>query len=289
MKTTVKEFILSNFTDDHFERLVHHLIIEDIHLYVLEEETAMLAEAYLQQGRSCTEKNTFKALHAIQALQKEDLNSLHSFVHNLPVAFLAAEEMALHIGLEAHEVTISNYRAFVDQELVNKAVKLIRFIYEVLESPPGEPLAGTSGLFKEWMKVEPNPDTTGQSHVKITDQAIYSSGYCVHILLDNRIRHLSSEAHMSYLRQWDVVIPVPPVQFVEFVALAEDLVTGNEYRLEPFTHYLDEPITIPSDEQEVTYSLLEQFITLLTSQGFTVDEQLDSIQYYDQNFESRYM
>lgn len=287
MNTTVKEFIISNFTDDHFERLVHHLIIEDICFY--EPEVADLGTAYLQQSRNYTEKNTFTVLQAIQELQKEDLNSLYSFVQKLPVAFLAKEEAELDIGMEAHEVTISNYQIFVEQELVNKAVKLIRFIYEVLGSQTGEPLVVTSEIFKEWMKLESNPDTIGRSHVEITDQAIYSSDYCVHILLDNRTRYLSAEAQRAYRLRWDDDIPVTPVQFVEFEILAEDLVMENEYRLEPFTHYLNEPITVPSAADEVIYNLLEQFISLLTSQGFTEDEQLDAIQYYDQKFDSRYM
>lgn len=196
--------------------------------------------------------------------------------------------MALDIGLEAHEVTQSNYQIFIDQELLNKTVDLIRFIYEVLESQPGEPLATTSKLYSEWLKLDDHAGTSCESFVEITDQAIYSSGYCVRILLDNRTRYVSDEVQRVYRLRWDADIPVTPITFAEFEAIAEDLNMEHEYRLEPFTHYLNEPITIPSVSEEVIYELLEQFIILLTAQGFTEQEQQETVQYYDQHFDYQY-
>ena len=285
MNTTVKGFIINNLSDEHFERLVYRLIIEEFCKY--EPNLSDQGTAYYLQNRCYTEKNTYTILQAIQNLQKEDLDSLYHSIVKMPIAFLEGEP-ALEIDLEAHEVTESNYQLFIDQELLNKTADLIRFIYEVSESRPGEPLAVRSELYNEWLKFEGHTGTPSRSYVEISNRAGYSFGYCVCMLLDSRTRYVSAEAQSSYRSRWDADVPVSAIKFAEFDEIAEDLEMDNEYRLEPFTHYLNEPITVPPVSDEVIYDLVEQLIILLTAQGFTEQEQQESVHHYDQQFDVRY-
>lgn len=67
MKTTVKDFILDNMTDLHFERLVNLLLIEQVQTFVHSMEDT-ISEYVSKQENSYTKNNTFEIVNHIKKI-----------------------------------------------------------------------------------------------------------------------------------------------------------------------------------------------------------------------------
>lgn len=193
----------------------------------------------------------------------------------LPFRFSLPRDSELFIDkIDASNVDESNCLDYIDQDLRQVALGLANFLFEVIHYTPTNKLE--SDLFEEI------------SRVKIETDSRYSFGHCVHFLLDNRTRYVSEGTQQAYSERGDGKLEVVSPGFVEFDSLYEDLSLGDivtTHILEPFTNYLNEPLTIPELSAEALYDVLEQLIMLLTTQGFTKLEQRQHIISENKNYE----
>ncbi|WP_062514733.1 hypothetical protein [Halobacillus sp. KGW1] len=188
------------------------------------------------------------------------------------ISFPFLNEKAVYVeGIEAHEVNESNYQKYAQQERSNLALGLANFIYELLHYSND----GTGSMERS---------AGGESAVEVKEEGEYADGYCVRFFLDNRTRYLSNETHLSFLRRYETSIPVATPAFVEYTAIWEDFLTENNYVLAPFTDYLYEQIKVPEDSEESVWQVLEQFVHILTLNGFTKEEQVENIVFTNNDY-----
>ncbi|WP_062050355.1 hypothetical protein [Bacillus sp. JCM 19034] len=351
MKTTVKDFILNNMTDVHFERLVNMLVIENERIYY-SEMADTITEYVNKQESSYKKNNTFEIVNQIKMLTEQnlieflvpttnDLNDsrpleallthrlakkskdvdpiietpnvsitvnssndlepeldisdidlepeLHCEPQNVkdlkakPIyftdikfAFLSnkKEDNDSHY-IKANEVNMMNYQEYVSQQKKRVALGLSNFIYEMLHFNSEYKLMND---FKSFSHEE--------SHVKIVNNdSVDDPIYDVHILVDNRTRYIPKNELKYYYDETGIEFSEEPPAFIEYDHLQEDVTMGmHHYILEPFVCYLNEGITIPNLSEKELYDLLEQFIHLFTHHGFTKDEQIESIRYFDKEY-----
>lgn len=308
MKTTVKNFILDNMTDSNFEKLVNFLIIVEIFDNDLFESelSDKITEYISDQNASYTENNTFEKLHSIEK-RTDDSNRIRNdefsnqeLPMDTPLDMIIDESedidndkvdsIDFELEIEPNDVTFSNYQEYVNQKQSILAFKLSHFILGILNYKSDEKLKNNFEQF-----------SNEKSHVKIDDENEHYDGYCVHFLLDNRTRYLSEGVLTEYYNTnrfrvisddpgyntyADFEFKVTPIEFVEYELLQEVLIDDYIYILAPFTDYLNEELIVPKLSKEGLYNILQQFIHLFTIQGFTREEQINNIKYFDENYEN---
>lgn len=363
MKTTVKDFILDNLTDENFEKLVNMLIKENVRMYNNDEMTDTVSTYLNKKKANNAKNNTFEILNEIKKISKfyvvnyknelldnnlPDLNDLTpvwmptinhsqessekmiigmpddtlSLEINSPMAsvknisendsnsaesdisedefpftselgeqkyidseYTSFDQVKIEFLSEyysdydkkyigSHEINAANYQEHIHQEKNRISLELVNFIYEVLHFTTDEKL---EIKFEQFFDEE--------SHVKIENDDGFDHGYSVHFLLDNRTRYMSAKFHKMYYEEYEEKFEIMTPEFIEYDYLQEDLSSyENNYLLAPFTNYLNEVIMVPEYSAEVRYGTLEQFIHVLTHQGFTKEDQINNIKYFNENY-----
>lgn len=209
-------------------------------------------------------------------------NSEYIHLQNVNFAFIPNErEEYEDYEDKIHELNIDNYEEIIHREIIQTALGLANFIYEVLH-------------FSNESKWENNfkEASNEESLVRITNDDGYESGYSVLFHLDSRSRYISNEMKEAYRKRLSEMVssdgwrifsdglcefPVKLPKFIEYSELIEDLEMGPEYILAPFTFYLNEELLIPNTSYDNLYDILEKLIHILIFQGFTKAEQLTQI------------
>lgn len=187
------------------------------------------------------------------------------------------------------ELDEQNYKEIINQFKPQLALALVNFVYEVIHYSNPNPLASVFGEL-----------TNDTSYVKITEDSDCDHGYGMQIYLEDRSMYASKSVKEHYeerTKDWmesdpwyrkgnDVPeFPVTTPEYIRYVEMIEDLDGTPQYLFAPFTFYLNEEITVPSNESQVIDDLLFQFIHVLTFQGFTKEEQVDMIRYANEYYE----
>lgn len=292
MKTTVKRFILDNMTDANYAKLVDMLIVESVNIY--DFEIANQLTRYMNRQRfEDRKRDALKKLQSIDQTFKfdDDLPFIRDekLVFDTPMMKDLGGESVVAINddaeidmepktkIEPHEVNDSNYKEFVTQERIGIDFQFSKFIYEIMNHHSDKKM---NNSFEQFLHEN--------SHVKIDYVKENDYSYCVYFLLDNRTRYISTEVHSAYLNLTDTPISVSQPGFIEYDELQEDLsMYLNNHMLAPFTSYLNEEITVPEESEEVIYELLKMLVHILTHQGFTENEQIETINYFDEHYDSK--
>lgn len=187
------------------------------------------------------------------------------------------------------ELDEQNYKELINQFKPQLALALVNFIYEVIHFSNPNSLASVFGEL-----------TTDTSYVNITEDSDCEHGYGIQIYLEHRSMYASQRVKEHYeerTKDWigadsrykqgnDVLaFPVTTPEYNRYVEMIEDLDATPQYLLAPFTFYLNEEITLPSQDSLVINDLLFQFIHVLTFQGFTKEEQVATIRYANEHYE----
>ncbi|MFD1850766.1 hypothetical protein [Oceanobacillus bengalensis] len=216
-------------------------------------------------------------------------NSEYTFIQDINIALIPNG----YVGYEdrLHEMNMENYKEFLHEEKIQTALALANFIYEVLHYSNESKLENN---FEEF--------SNETSHVKITNDHEYIDSYGVQFLLDNRSRYVSDkmkkafynmsrsliiEEELSYYNDSFFEFSILPPKFLEYEELIEDLEMEPTYILAPFTFYLNEELFVPKVSDNVLNDILSQLIHVLTFQGFTKEEQISNIKYFNRVYEHR--
>lgn len=196
--------------------------------------------------------------------------------NDLKIAFLSETYEDIEKNyININDLNTTNYQEYVFWGKNRIALGLSNFIYEILEYTTEYKLKNNFEQF-----------SNESSHVKIEIDNQYEFGYCVHFLLDNRTRYISDSTHKAYYNYTGgYKIAIEPPKFVDYDELQESLsFEEGIYLLAPFTDYLNEELIVPNVSEDVLYGLLEQLIYILTHQGFTKEEQIKEIKYWNETY-----
>lgn len=222
----------------------------------------------------------------IAGVEKRKGNAEYLSFQDIKIALIPEGQMSYEAKLP--ELSIENYKEFLQKNKIQTTLALLNFIYEVFHYSNESKL---ENKFKEF--------SNETSHVKITNSPNCTSDYSINFLLDNRSRYAPSEEKKAYYKRsekstdsegrhnlpyfaWD--FPVSSPDFLEYEELVQDLEWGPEYILAPFTFYLNEDIVVPKVSDDVLYEILGQVVHVLTFQGFIKEDQLNCIKYFNESY-----
>ncbi|WP_053218231.1 hypothetical protein [Virgibacillus senegalensis] len=322
METTVRDFILDNLTDQHFEKLVNRLIIENVRLYDLDDRTETVSQYLKEQKPSYTKNDSFEIVNEIERMNNPQMMDLKELNDLIPVWMPTRNNVEEHPdkGINTDEeldvsdspngrdpLNGSEYSSF-------RQLKIAFLSENPLEREKNDiaPYEVNSTNYKAYVRQEINRVAWGLSNfiyemlhyspankpeefpdekslVKIRDDEDQQDGYCVHFLLDNRTRYISEEAHQAYLRRWDSAIPIVEPGFMDYFSIWEDYITDKTYILAPFTNYLNEKMIVPELSEEGLMDVLVQLVHFLTLNGFTKEEQIEEIICANSNYDHIFM